>query len=79
MEGLENVIMTKKRFTVLVEETVQRLGLTHMEAIVHLCEEMKMEVEDIVKYITPVIKDKIEADAMKLNFLEGSNDFQPLE
>ena len=40
---------------------------------------MKMEVEDIVKYITPVIKDKIEADAMKLNFLEGSNDFQPLE
>ena len=79
MENLDNVMMTKKRFQTMVEETVQQYSLTHMDAILMICEKNNIEPEDIAKYMTPVIKDKLEADAMRLNFLEGSNDFQPLE
>ena len=79
MENLDNVMMTKKRFQSMVEETVLKYGLTHMDAILMLCEKNSIEPEDIAKYMTPVIKDKLEADAMRLNFLVGSNDYLPLE
>jgi|TARA_B100001093_G_scaffold277143_1_gene264863 hypothetical protein len=44
-----------------------------MDAIIHLCEENNIEIEDIRKYISPVIKNKIEAEATNLNFLPQQN------
>jgi hypothetical protein len=40
-----------------------------MDAILHLCEENNIEPEDIKKFISPIIKGKVEAEAMQLNFL----------
>lgn len=76
---MNDVMLTKKRFQSMVEETVVQYRLSHMDAILMICEKNNIEPEDVAKYMTPVIKDKLEADAMKLNFLEGSNDYLPLE
>ena len=57
----------------MVERTVRDSNLNYMDAIVHLCEENKMEVEDVKKYLTPSIIDCLESEAMNLNFLVKGN------
>lgn len=64
--------LTKTKFSKLVESTVQEHRLSYMDAILHCCEENKIEVEDAKKYVSTVIKSKLEAEAMSLNFLEKS-------
>ena len=44
-----------------------------MDAILQLCEKNQIELEDIKKFISPVIKDKLEAEAMNLNYLPKKN------
>ena len=66
----ENIeVLTKKRFTALVEKTVKETKLSYMDAIMYIVEKNNLEVEDIVKYISPVIKNKLEAEAMDLHLL----------
>ena len=79
MDEINEVMLTKKRFRVMVEETVRDMGLSYLDAILYICETNNIEPEDVKKYMSPVIKDKLEVDAMKLNFLAGGNDYLPLE
>jgi len=44
-----------------------------MDAVIHLCEESEVELEEVRKFISPVIKNKLEAEAMNLNFLPRGN------
>jgi hypothetical protein len=44
-----------------------------MEAVLHYCEEKQIDPLDIGKLISPVIKSKIEAEAMTRNLLPKSN------
>jgi hypothetical protein len=44
-----------------------------MDAIIWLWEEHSIEIEDCRKFISPIIKDKLEAEARKLNFLPRTN------
>ena len=62
--------MSKKKFTRMVEDTVKKKSLTYMDAVVHLCEDNQLEIEDVKKYIATSIKEKIEMEAMRLNFLD---------
>lgn len=57
----------------MVETMVRRADLNYIDAIVHLCEENQLEVEDVKKYLTPSIVEKLEGEAMSLNFLEKQN------
>jgi len=70
----ESVIMNKNRFTKLVEDTVRSFRMSYMDAVVHICEKNNLEIEDCKKYISNVIKNKIEAEAMRLNFLPRGNE-----
>lgn len=80
MEGLiKEVMMTKKRFQTMVESTVRDYKLSHLDAILMICEKNNIEPEDVGKYMTSPIKDKLEADATRLSFLKGGNKYQPLE
>lgn len=65
----EENMLTKKRFTVIVEDLVHSKKMSYMDAITHFCEENQIEIEDIAKYISPVVKNKLEAEAMNLNLL----------
>ncbi len=69
----EKMFLTKSEFTKLVVDTVKSHKSSHMDAIIHLCEVYDIELEDVRKYISPVIKNKIEAEAMNLNFLPQEN------
>jgi|TARA_B000000557_G_scaffold217317_1_gene184478 hypothetical protein len=70
---IENNFLTKNKFTKLIESTVSELSIPYMEAILHVCEKNDIEPEDVRKFISPVIKSKVEAEAMQLNFLPKLN------
>jgi len=74
-EKQESNFLSKKRFSKMVEDTVRKMSMSYMDAVVYLCEEMTIEIEDVKKYLSVSIKERIEAEAMNLNFLEKS---QPL-
>jgi len=65
------LMLTKQKFTRMVEDTVKRTKLSYIDSVVHLCEKNNLELEDMKKYISDPIKEKIEAEAMDLNFLES--------
>ena len=66
----ESNFMNKKKFTKMVEDCVRTKSMTYMDTVVYLCEQNNLEIEDVKKYIAISIKEKIELEAMKLNFLE---------
>lgn len=66
-------MMTKNRFTKMVEDTVRDKRMSYLDTIVYLCEKNNMEIEDVKKYVSPVVKNKVEAEAMSLNFLPKQN------
>ena len=70
---IEEQFLTKSKFTKLIEKTVADLKIPYMDAILKVCETNDIELEDIRKFISPVIKDKLEAEAMDLNFLPKKN------
>ena len=70
---IEEQFLSKSKFTKLIEATVVDLRIPYMDAIIKVCETNNIEIEDIRKFISPVIKDKLEAEAMDLNFLPKKN------
>ena len=70
---IEDQFLTKAKFTKLIEATVSELRIPYMEAILHVCDKNDIEPEDVKKFISPIIKDKLEAEAMQLNFLPKTN------
>ena len=69
--------LTKAKLTKLIQHTVLEKRLTYIDAIVDICDENKIEIEDISKFLSPVVKEKIEVEAMNLNYLpkESTLDF----
>ncbi len=69
--------LSKKKFSKMIEDTVRQKVMTYMDAVIYLCEENTIEVEDVKKYISTSIKEKIELEAMNLNFLPKSGESLP--
>jgi|TARA_B100001094_G_C17777200_1_gene597904 hypothetical protein len=70
----ESNFMNKKKFTRMVEDCVRTKSMSYMDTVVYLCEQNNLEIEDVKKYISTSVKEKIEFEAMKLNFLEKGGD-----
>ena len=70
---IEQEFLTKSKFTVLIKKTVSELKISYMDAVLYLCEKHDLEPEDMKKFVSPIIRDKIEAEAMALNFLPKQN------
>tara|TARA_B110000211_G_C13638977_1_gene360762 strand:- start:141 stop:371 length:231 start_codon:yes stop_codon:yes gene_type:complete len=70
---IENQFMNRSSFTKLVETSVFQMKLSYIEAVVHVCESQSIDPEDVKKFISPVVKDKIEAEAISLNCLPRQN------
>ena len=71
----ESNFLSKKRFSKMVEDTVRKMSMSYMDAVVYLCDENTIEIDDVKKYLSVSIKERIEGEAMNLNYLEKS---QPL-
>lgn len=79
MDEPDKFIMNKKRFQAMVETEVKSKRINYLDAILHLCEQHQIDPEDAKKYISPIIKDKLEADALRLNFISGGHSYLPLD
>lgn len=71
-EKVELEFMTKAKFAKIIDSIVIEKKLSYMDAVIHACEQYGIELEDSRRYVSTVIKSKLEAEAMKLNFLERS-------
>ena len=71
--SVEDKFLNKSRFSKLIEATVAEKTIGYMEAILLVCSDNNIEPEDVKKFISPVIKGKIEAEAMGLNYLPRLN------
>lgn len=65
--------LSKSRFSKMIEEAVLEKKMSYMDAILDICEKNKIEPEDVRKFVSPIIKDKLEAEAMSLNLLPKTN------
>ena len=62
-------IMNVSKFSKIIEEVVIDKRIPYMDAIVWYWEKNEMEVEVAAKLLNCIIKAKIEAEAIDLNFL----------
>ena len=62
-------ILNVSKFSKIIEEVVIDKRIPYMDAIVWYCERNEMEVEVAAKLLNSIIKAKIEAEAIDLNFL----------
>ena len=69
----ESNFLTKKKFGKMIEDTVRDIRLSYMDSIIWLCDENKIDLEDVSKYLSPVIKQQLEYEGQKLNMLPKGN------
>ena len=67
---MEQNVQTSKTFSLEVEKIAKEKQITHMEAVLEHCREQQLEPDSVTRLITKSLKDKIEANARDLNFLE---------
>lgn len=61
--------MTPKRFSKIIEEIVIDKTVTHMDAILLYCETHELEPEDVKKFVSKTLKDKVTVNAQDLHYL----------
>tara|TARA_B100001057_G_scaffold421546_1_gene442562 strand:+ start:2516 stop:2755 length:240 start_codon:yes stop_codon:yes gene_type:complete len=66
--------MNRAKFGKLIEEQVIDKKLSYMDAVIETCEITNIDPQDVKKFISNVIREKIEAEAMSLNFLPKQNE-----
>ena len=71
---IETNFLNKAKFTKMIEEAVWKKRLSYIDAIVHICEETNIDPLDVNKFITAIVKEKIEAEARRLNYLPRQNE-----
>lgn len=62
-------MMTKERFSLMIEELVRSGNLSYVDAICHWCEKNEVEIETVAKLISPIIKEKMMVECQELNLL----------
>lgn len=71
--SIEHIILTKKRFAKLVEDKVTETKMPYMDAVLAICTERDLDPADIGNLIGPVLKERIEMEAIDLNLIESDN------
>jgi len=70
---IENKILTRKKFSNLVEYKVRTYGIGYIDACLEVCEEEEYPPEDINKVLSAPLLEKIQAEASKNNLVKGTN------
>ena len=66
--------LTKSEFSKLVEKNVLDRKMSYMEAVLMVCEDHGIDPEDVRKFVSAPIQEKIEGEAMRLNLIPRSNE-----
>ena len=65
--------MTPKLFSKTIEDVVKDKKVNHMDAIVIFCEKNDVEPQDVKKFITKTLKDKVALNAQELHLIPKTN------
>ncbi len=65
-------VITKDKFSMIIETMVRDQNVSYMDAIVYWCEKNEMEVETAAKLLSPLIKEKMLVEAQDLNIIKKS-------
>lgn len=70
---MNNNFLTKSEFSKLVEKNVLAKKISYMESVLDICEIHNIDPEDVKKFISVTIQDKIKVEAMTLKLIpQGS-------
>jgi|TARA_Y200000002_G_scaffold280594_1_gene234725 hypothetical protein len=61
--------MTPKRFSKIVEDIVKDKQVNYMDAILIYCENHELEPEDVKKFVSKTLKEKVAVNAQDLHYL----------
>jgi len=62
--------MNAKQFSLKIEEIKRQSGdMTYMDAVLHFCDENKIDPAEVGKLISKPLKEKITLEAQELNLL----------
>ena len=64
-------VLTKKRFAKLVEEKIKDKPMPYIDAVVDVCQDRELDTADVANLISPILKEKIKAEAVDLNMVKG--------
>ena len=68
-DDIKETFLTKAKMTKIIEQTVLEKRMPYLDAILHVRNEQGIEPDEVNKFISPVIKGKLEAEANQLNLL----------
>lgn len=71
---MSDKFLTKAEFSKLVEKTVLDNKIDYMEAVLIVCDDHGIEPEDVRKFVSAPIQEKIEGEAMRLNLIPRTNE-----
>ena len=63
-------MQTPKTFSLEIEKVAQDKNINHLDAVIWYCQNNELEPDSVGRLITKGLKEKIEANARELNFLE---------
>jgi hypothetical protein len=66
--------MNRAKFGKMIEKQVIDKKLSYIDAVIETCEITNTDPQDVKKFVSNVIREKIEAEAMSLNFLPKQNE-----
>ena len=64
------LLQTPKKFSLEIENIAKEKRISHMDAVIDYCQKNNIEPDTIGRLITKGLKEKIEANARDLNYLE---------
>ena len=70
---LEGLMMTKHKFTKIIEDKIRYENMYYIDAVLDFCDDNNLDADEIKKYVSEPIKNKIEAEARKLNYFPRVN------
>ena len=68
---IDQKIMTRKRFSTAVEQLVAKGNMSYIDAATYVIEKRGMDYSNLKKLLTDPLKDKMEAEAIRLNLIRG--------
>jgi small-conductance mechanosensitive channel len=70
MSSDHDSIMTPSKFSVIIENYVIHDELSYIDAVLKFCEEYDTDPEDIKKFMSQAIKEKLEVNFQELGYIK---------
>lgn len=61
--------LSKDNFAYIIENFVRDNGINHFEAVIAFCEENNREFEEVVKFMSPVLLEKVRQAARDMGLM----------